>query len=261
MLDDLAHTNRQRWNNLAQAGVAYTRPFLDLDAERARQELDPFGVMGDVRARDVLVLAGGGGQQSAAFAVLGARVTVLDLSDGQLENDRRAAAHYGYALRAEQGDMRDLSHFPPHSFDIVFQPYSINFVPDPRVVFAQVARVLRPSGLYRVDFANPFTMNQEEKDWNGSGYPLRGTYQDGELEFSDPDWEFLDGEGQVHRVTGPREFRHTLSRFVNGLITQGFSLLGIWEELSGDPGAPPGSWEHYISVAPPYLKIWARKTG
>jgi hypothetical protein len=52
-----------------------------------------------------------------------------------------------------------------------------------------------------------------------------------------------------------------LSRFINGLITYNFTLLGIWEELSGDPQAEPGTWEHYIAVAPPWFKVWTRKTG
>ena len=40
--------------------------------------------------------------------------------------------------------MRDLSRFDDDAFDFVWQPYSINFVPDYAPVFQGVARVLRP---------------------------------------------------------------------------------------------------------------------
>ena len=94
-MDDLARYNRERWEALAQANIGYSRPILDLDPRSAREVLDPYGIMGDVRGRDILCLAGGGGQQSAAFGLLGARVTVYDLSDTQLARDQEAAAHYG----------------------------------------------------------------------------------------------------------------------------------------------------------------------
>jgi hypothetical protein len=40
-MDDLANFNRQRWNDLARAGIEYSRPFLDLDQDSARLALDP----------------------------------------------------------------------------------------------------------------------------------------------------------------------------------------------------------------------------
>ena len=142
-MDDIASFNRERWNALVDAGILYSKPWLDLTPETARVKLDPDGLLPDLDGKHVLCLANGGGQQSAAFALLGAEVTVLDLSDAQLAQDRRAAAHYGVNVRIEQGDMRDLSRFADASFDLVCQWYSINFVPDPLRVFAEVERVSR----------------------------------------------------------------------------------------------------------------------
>jgi hypothetical protein len=81
----VAHYNTERWQALVEAGALFTRPWLDLDADSARQRIDPTNLIGEVRDKEVLCLAGGGGQHSAAFALLGARVTVVDLSAGQLE--------------------------------------------------------------------------------------------------------------------------------------------------------------------------------
>ncbi len=53
------------------------------------------GILKDVAGKKVLCLASGGGPDSVAFGLLGATVTVLDLSDVQLERDRQAAEHHG----------------------------------------------------------------------------------------------------------------------------------------------------------------------
>jgi len=259
-MDDLARYNRERWEALAQANVEYSRPVLDLDREAARAMVDPEGRMGEIAGRDVLCLASGGGQQSAAFGLLGATVTVLDLTPTQLERDRVAAAHYGLRVTTVEGDMRDLSCFAPESFDLVWHAHSINFVPDARQVFAQVARVLRPGGRYRLSCANPFCHGLAKEDWDGRGYPLRLLYVDGgEVLYDDPDWDVWDEAGNVVRVTGPREFRHSLGTLVNGLLERGFVLLGLWEALEGDANATPGSWDHFQAVAPPYLRLWAER--
>jgi len=135
--------------------------------------------MGDVSGKDVLCLAGSGGQQSAAYALLGANVTVLDISETQLRRDVQAAAHYGVTVHTVQGDMRDLSAFPDNAFDLIYHAHSLDFVPDFRPVFDEVARVLRPGGKYRVSYSNPYYQGVLETDWTGGGYPIRLPCVDG----------------------------------------------------------------------------------
>jgi hypothetical protein len=105
-LDDIAITNRQHWEWAVRKGAGCTVPWLDADAALLRVyangqlspvpgpylRMYPAHVLRGVQDKDVLCLASGGGQQSVAFGLLGARVTVLDLTEGQLEGDRKAAA-------------------------------------------------------------------------------------------------------------------------------------------------------------------------
>ena len=79
-MDDVARYNQTRWKALVEADALFTRPKLNLTADSARQMVDAGGKLGDVAQKDVLCLACGGGQQSAAFALLDANVTVFDLS-------------------------------------------------------------------------------------------------------------------------------------------------------------------------------------
>ena len=263
-MDDVAAFNQARWRALAEADALFTRPTLDLDVASARAKVDPDGWLGPLEGKRVLCLAGGGGQQSAAFALLGARVTVVDLSEAQLARDAQAAAHYGLAIEMLQADMRDLSALEVGVFDVVQHAYSINFVPDVRVVFQQVARVLRPGGTYALMFANPFSAGLNPRAWNGAGYPLRLPYLDGAaIEAEDEAWVYRgdddasDGRGRPS-IPPPREYRHTLSTIVNGLAEHGFTIRRLADVVSiyPDPDTEPGTWDHFVSIAPPWLVVW-----
>lgn len=257
-MDDIANYNRTRWRALAAADALFTRPRTDLDAASAREIVDPEGVFGDLTGKQVLCLAGGGGKQSVAFALLGAEVTVFDLSDEQLDRDRQMAAHYGLNLTIIQGDMRDLSALAESHFDLVYQPYALNFVPDSSAVFAQVRRVMKPGGLYEVMCANPYAAGLSERDWNGAAYPVSKPYIQGQrIEYEDQEWVY-DRE-QHAPIVRPVEYRQTLSALVTGLATNGFVILHVREfgAFEPDPNAEPGTWEHFSAILPPW---WIMRT-
>jgi 2-polyprenyl-3-methyl-5-hydroxy-6-metoxy-1,4-benzoquinol methylase len=261
-VDDVATYNVERWRALAEASALFTRPLLDLDAEAARRMVDSHGWLerqiGPLAGKRVLCLAGGGGRQGPAFALLGAEVTVADLSEAQLARDRAAAAHYGLVFAMVQADMRDLSAFNRAAFDVVVHAYSLNFVPDAPAVFKQVARVLRPGGVYQLHVANPLVLGLNPRAWNGQGYPLTQPYADGaRIIAEDEAWVYRD-TGAGASVPAPREYRHTLGTLVNGLVEQGFAVRRVSESESiwPDPAAEPGTWDHFVAIAPPWLMFW-----
>ncbi len=259
-MDEVAEYNVARWRALAEGAALFTRPLLDLDAEKARARLDPDGWFGELEGRRVLCLAGGGGRESACFALLGARVTVFDLSPEQLERDRLAASHYGTHVETLRGDMRDLSALHGSDFDLVWHPYSINFVPDARAVFREVVRVVRLGGLYRLMCANPFVMGASPRDWDGRGYALTRTYAEGELvTAADEQWVY-DREPQA-QAPPSREYRHGLGTLMEGLAEHGFRVLRATEDVSTypDPSAGPGTWPHFVSVVRPWLAFLSRR--
>jgi 2-polyprenyl-3-methyl-5-hydroxy-6-metoxy-1,4-benzoquinol methylase len=255
-MDELIAYNKARWEELSGANVIFARPWLELDKTSARRNVDPEGILDKIAGKDVLCLAGGGGQQSVAFAMLGANVTILDLSETQLRKDQEATAHYGYQVRTLQGDMRDLSVLADNSFDIVWHAHSLNFIPDAHTVFAEVARVLRPGGKYRLSCHNPYIHGMCEDDWNGEGYVLRLPYVEGEVQYAIPEWDVDTGDGTVKRIAGPKEFRHTLSTLMNGLIHEGFIILRVSEDRQQNPEAEPGTWDHFAYLTVPYIAFW-----
>lgn len=255
-MDDSARYNQQRWQRLVDAGAVFTRPYRDMTAEQARERLDPNGELGDLRGKRVLGLAGGGGQQSVLYGLLGAQTTILDLSDAQLDLDREMAAAYGFDVTLVQGDIRDLSIFEDDSFDIIDHAYSLNFVPDLGDLFEQVARVIAPGGIYTLMFANPFSAGVRMTAWNGSGYTVSQPYQESQrITYADEDWVY---DQDAHEVPPPVEYRHTLSTVINGLARAGFVIRQLYEvgSMSPDAAAEGGTWDHLTAVLPPWL--WLR---
>jgi SAM-dependent methyltransferase len=272
--DNVAARNQKHWDEEARRQSEYVRPWLDLDRgvlqAYARGEIPqlpppylflyPPRMLKDVAGKKVLCLASGGGQQSAAYGLLGADVTVLDLCAGQLESDQKAARHHGYEVRTIQGDMRDLSIFGDASFDMVYQSISIVYVPDVRQVYREVARVLKPGGLYFSMHDNPTTdatcFDGSRNGWDGIGYRIAEPYIGG------PVLRRLDGSESMTDGEPIGQFRHLLSDMFNGLIEADLRICGVYEDprcLTRGEGCDPGSYEHRIAYTAAYIGILARK--
>ncbi len=265
MRDSIARKNQRRWEWAVEKKAGCTVPWLDLDRSmlrdytagkrgvpgHVRENMYPASVLEGLEGKDVLCLASGGGQQSAVFALLGARVTVLDLTEGQLEGDRSAARHYGYEVRTVQGDMRDLSCLNAESFDLVFQGNCMAWVPDVREVCSGVARVLRPRAAYRVDFSNPATEFVEISSWDGESYRISVPYAETRM---------IERVGEEAKES--IQFRHHMADIFGGLIDAGFTILQVQDSphyFADNSSAQPGSWRHSMNYLGGFAVV-ARRT-
>ncbi len=111
-------------------------------------------VLGDVAGKDVLELGCGAAQWSIGLARVGARPVGLDLSARQLDHARRLMAEAGVEFPLVHASAEAVP-LPDRSFDIVFCDHGAMTFADPYRTVPEVARLLRPGGLFAFSHHSP----------------------------------------------------------------------------------------------------------
>jgi SAM-dependent methyltransferase len=232
--------NSAAWDRQVENGISWSVPVGSEAIEKARageweiiltpQKSVPRAWFGDVRGRDVLCLASGGGQQAPILAAAGARVTSFDNSAKQLEQDRFVAQRDHLEIRLEKGDAADLSRFAEESFDLIFHPCSNCFIPRLEPVWRECFRVLRRGGRLLVGFTKPevFIFDRKAEETEGV---LRVRYS---LPYSDSESLTIAEREEIIRGGEPLEFSHTLEEQIGGLLAEGFIISGFYEDYWGN---------------------------
>lgn len=175
--------------------------------------------LGELRGKRVLCLAGAGGLQAPLFACAGAEVTVLDLSQRMLDKDRAIAEEEGLDIRIEHGNMCDLSRFADETFDLVFNPPSLFYVPDVMPVFREVYRVLKRGGAFMMVSVSPLSYIC---DWDGEAQCYKAVNR---MPYCSAD----------HADQGDWvEYGHTMESYLGGQIAAGFVITGYRENQTED---------------------------
>lgn len=249
-----ADTNRRAWDYLAAVNSSASQPWPEATAEEYRAWVDEFGWLPWSELGDVLLLCGAGGQQGPVFASLGLNVTVVDLSDGQLAIDRRVAAQRGLRIETVSADAQDPSLLAGRQFDLVYQPVSTCYLPNPRLVYANVARLVKPGGWYLSDHWNPAQIQLSTGvRWDGSAYRVaRPSGGRRPLRVVDPSTS--DGPDCMY-------FAHRLRDLVGGICDAGFVIERFGERGVADPAAEPDTTDHLGAYLAPFYEVLARRSG
>jgi len=232
----LAH-NRAAWNQESLDGSRWTTPVGSEVIERARggdweviltpMRHVPKAWFGDLKDKDVLCLASGGGQQAPVLAAAGARVVSFDLSEEQLLKDRLVADRDGLDMECMRGDMADLSQLGNERFDLVFHPTSNVYAPDVEAVWRECYRVLRPGGRLLAGFLNPsfFLFDHAEAEATGK---LLAQHR---LPYTDVEQREENEKRRDEIEQGAAfEFGHSLETQIGGQLKAGFLLGGLYED-------------------------------
>ena len=117
--------NRRVWDERARKGLLHTRTARDDEFADPMKAINGRGwIDGGLDGKQVLCLAGGAGLQAPLYAAAGAKVTVVDISQAMLEQDRRVAGERGLDLQTIMASMNELPMLANASFDLVTQPVS-----------------------------------------------------------------------------------------------------------------------------------------
>lgn len=169
----------------------------------------------DIKGKRVLCLAGAGGLQAPLLACAGARVTVVDISDKMLEKDRELAKREGLRIELIKGNMCDLSMFGDGCFDLIINPPSLMYVPEPKAVFRECCRVLDRGGTFIMMAPSPVNYICDfVSDENGGYYKAVHRLPYCSAEHDDSGWI---------------EYGHTMEEYLGGLLECGFLISGYIE--------------------------------
>lgn len=251
---DSSRINQSAWNRMARLAHPLAQPVREDELRQPLSVVDEIGWLGgDIHNWRVLCLAAGGGRHSALYSAAGANVTVVDLSPGMLELDRQVAQQYQFNVRLFQASMDNMPMLQEAEFDLVIQPVSTCYLRHIAPVFQEVARVLRPQGLYISQHKQPISLQ-------ASLQPQAGRYTI-DLPANHPAPVAPTLEPSRLREPGTHEYIHTLETLLGGICRAGMAIEDLVEPRHGKPNEPLGSFAHRCHYISPYLRIKARRSG
>ncbi|MBQ6218069.1 MAG: class I SAM-dependent methyltransferase [Erysipelotrichaceae bacterium] len=178
--------------------------------------------LGDIKGKQILGLAAGGGQQMPILSALGGICTLVDLSDSQLRSDELIAKREGYDIRLIKADMSKPLPFKDESFDLIIHPVSNCYVKDVLSIWKECYRVLKHGGrlLSGTDhYINYIVDEREERIINSLPFdPLVNKEQEKQLLDTDSGYQFS----------------HTLEEQITGQLKAGFILKDLYEDSNGE---------------------------
>lgn len=251
---DSVHHNRRAWDRMVESEHILTKPASDDELAKPLSIVDGIGWLGgNISGWNILCLASGGGRHGPLYAAAGGIVTVVDISPAALLRDRQVAQAKGLSLRTVETSMDDLSMFGAGQFDLVIHPVSTCYLATLSLVFSEIARVIRPGGLYVSQHKQPINLQASLETYMGQ-YVIEHAYYD-----SNP----VPPARQPSRLREPgtKEYVHSWAAILGGICRSGFVIEDLIEPQHADLQSPPGSFGHRCYYIAPYLRLKARRIG
>lgn len=235
-MNSYTDVNSKTWDLWANEGNPWSVPVTHEEYVKAQNgewgiyltpcKTVPLEWFGELKGAKVLGLASGGGQQMPILTAVGAKCTVMDYSDAQLNFERAVAEREKYDIEILKGDMTKRFPFEDESFDLIFHPVSNAFVEDVGHVWNECFRVLKPGGILLAGMDNGLDFLIEDD----STLPLKieNELPYNPLKFSPEKQQELIDSGMGF------QFSHTMEEQVGGQLKAGFILTDLYEDRDRD---------------------------
>lgn len=228
--------NSKTWDKWAEEGCEWTVPISHEEYVKALNGewgvyltpciAVPHEWFGELKGKQLLGLASGGGQQMPIFSALGAHCTVFDYSDKQLETEEIIARREGYHINIVKGDMTKKLPFEDETFDIIFHPVSNCYIEDIQHVWNECFRILKKGGVLLAGFSNGIDFLFE----HDAPLTVVNKLPYNPLKMNKEVWDrrIANNEGIL--------FSHSLEEQIGGQLKAGFTLNDLYEDRDHEGG-------------------------
>ena len=176
----------------------------------------------DLKGLKLLGLACGGGQQMPLFAAAGAKCTVLDYSERQLESERMVSQREGYEIDIVRADMSKALPFADESFDVIVHPVSNSYIREVEPLWRECFRILKPGGVLLAGLDNGINyLFDDEETMLTHSLPFDPV--------SDP--ALME---ELQKTDSGVQFSHTFEEQVGGQLKAGLVLTHLFEDFNGE---------------------------
>ncbi len=188
--------------------------------------------MGEPKGARIINLLGSTGSKAIPLAILGAEVTIVDIS----EENMRYAMEVSKAARVKVKYINaDVLNIPIEeqlgNFDIVLMEFGIlHYFSDLKLIFTVVARILKPNGRFILTDFHPFAHKLLSDTGNGIVLRENGDYFDTELREDDIAYTSFIPEhnrSELHKVLLRK---WTFGEMLTAIAEQGLYLRILEEE-------------------------------
>lgn len=230
--DEYTQVNSVTWDKWADNGCIWSQAITheayaqvlagDWDVYLTPCRPVPKDWFGELKGKNLLGLASGGGIQMPVFVALGAHCTVFDNSQAQLDREKFVADREGYAIEIIKGDMTKPLPFPENCFDIIFHPVSNCYIEDVRHVWNECFRVLKKGGVLIAGFDNG--LNFLFDDDNTLPLTVKNKLPFNPLKAPQEDYRRMVENDECI------QFSHSLEDQLGGQLEAGFTLTALFED-------------------------------
>ena len=176
-LTDHAAKNRAFWDRQSDEYQDRNAEFIAAGMAWGLWQLpeSELNVLGEVAGLDVLELGCGAAEWSRALLAAGARPVGIDNSEKRLEWARKANEDAGVEFPLVHGSAES-SPFQDESFDVVMCDWGAMTFADPYLTVPEVARLLRPGGLFAWTGATPWDWAAYDAETDEQAERLQADY-------------------------------------------------------------------------------------
>ncbi|WP_252502547.1 bifunctional 2-polyprenyl-6-hydroxyphenol methylase/3-demethylubiquinol 3-O-methyltransferase UbiG [Sporosarcina sp. Marseille-Q4943] len=257
----MSEINKMGWNqNAYQAWVTrhgkpadYAEQLKVDPSSKVSFYLDEIGV---IRGKRVLNLLGSKGNKAVCFALLGADVTVVDLSSENKRYAMELAEAAGVSLTYIVKDVLELTEEEMPPFDIVILEMGVlHYFVDLHPLFQKVSKFMKEKGSFIIRDYHPF-ISKAIRFSNGEAI-LDGNYFREECLEVDVAYAALLPKEMQQKLEKNIIRQWMLSEVVNALITSGLKLRKMKEDKGVHWAFPTGSPEGIAERLPGTFTICA----